>query len=333
MRPYEVDVPVRVMLWTRPECLKRQFEVLKKAAPSTLFLISDGGRNEREMALIRESRAVFENIDWDCTVHKLFFEENQGMYTMMKHTRELIWSNVDRCIFLEDDYVPAVSFFRFCAEMLEKYKDDPRIEMITGHNVLGTYPDAEPYDYFFTQNGWSIWGTACWRRTAEGREYPFDYADNEYIKRCIKDNTNDFWYKKVDGYCKGQLVDNHIPGSEYYHAINSILNHSVCIVPTKNMIKNIGTVGEHTNLNQRIKGDGECLFNMETYEIEFPIKHPKYVIDDKHYGNLYAKMLGQIKKPIFVRIYKKFKHGFIYLIHGELFDAIKRKFRKREIEK
>ncbi len=333
MRPYEVDVPVRVMLWTRPDCLKRQFEVLKKAAPSILFLISDGGRNEREMELIRQSRDIFDGIDWDCTVHKLYFEENQGMYTMMKHTQKLIWSTVDRCIFLEDDNIPAVSYFKFCAELLEKYKDDPRIEMITGNNVFGTYPDAGPYDYFFTQNGWSIWGTAWWKRSAEGREFPFDYADNEYIKRCIKDNTSKFWYKKVDGYCKGKLVDNHVPGGEYFHAINSVLNHRLSIVPTKNMISNIGIQGEHAKHDKRIKTGYEDLFNSKTYELEFPIKHPKYMVDDKYFAEMYAKKLGHTKKNIFKRIRIRISHAFIYLIHGEIFKVIKRKLKKKEIEK
>ncbi len=84
-KPYLVDVPVRVNVWIRPEAQRRQFEVLKEARPSVLFLISDGGRNEKEWEAIRQNRALFENeIDWDCKVYKIFEETNNGLYTMSR---------------------------------------------------------------------------------------------------------------------------------------------------------------------------------------------------------------------------------------------------------
>ena len=45
----------------------------------------------------------------------------------------------DRGIVLEDDDVVSDSFFYFCEELLEKYKDDERINMICGMNHLGHY--------------------------------------------------------------------------------------------------------------------------------------------------------------------------------------------------
>ena len=131
LKPYLVDVPVRVNIWIRPECQRKQFEVLKQARPSIIFLQSDGGRNEKEWEAIRKNRKIFEEeVDWDCTIHKLYEEENQGLYTMGKKVSKYIWEHVDRCIFLEDDFIPAVSFFQYCAELLEKYKDDTRISCI-----------------------------------------------------------------------------------------------------------------------------------------------------------------------------------------------------------
>lgn len=331
-KPYLVDVPVRVNIWIRPECQRKQFEVLKQARPSIMFLQSDGGRNDKEWEAININRKIFdEEVDWDCTIYKIYEDINNGLYTMSKKVKEIIWNKVDRCIFLEDDHIPSVSFFQFCAEMLEKYKDDERIHMICGNNVFGTYPDAEPYDYFFTQNGWSIWGTATWKRTID-REYPLEYADNEYIKRCIKANVTDFWYKKVEGYCNGKLVDNHVPGSEYYNAINSALYHRLSIVPTRNMIKNIGIIGEHVNFSGKKEEDIPSYFNQRTYEIDFPIKHPKYIIDDKDFGKKYEELLGH-KVGKFRLTKKRLKHWMNLIMHGQAFKAIKRKMSKKEIER
>ena len=166
MKPFLVDVPVKINIWVRPDCQKRQFEVIKKARPSILFIQSDGGRNDDEWKSINQNRKMYdEEIDWDCTVYKLYEGTNQGMYTMMLKIQELVWSKVDRCIFLEDDIIPCQSFFRFCAEMFEKYKNDPRVFAICGMNHLGIHTECSS-DYFFSRYG-SIWGIGYWRRSYE----------------------------------------------------------------------------------------------------------------------------------------------------------------------
>ena len=188
MKPYLVDVPVRVNIWIRPECQKKQFEVIKKARPSILFLVSDGGRNEKEWEAIRENRKLIdEGIDWECEVYRIYEEKNNGLYAMGKKGSELIWSKVDRCVFLEDDYVPSVSYFQFCAELLEKYKDDERIEAICGMNHCGKWERASS-DYFFADEG-SIWGMAGWKRAYEQRDPSFAYGKDEYIMNLLKEQT------------------------------------------------------------------------------------------------------------------------------------------------
>ena len=329
MKDFLVDVPVRVNVWVRPESQRAQFEVIKQARPSILFLISDGGRNEKEWEAIRQNRKLYdEGIDWNCKVYKIYEEKNNGLYTMSKKSADLVWSVVDRCIFLEDDLIPAISYFRFCAELLEKYKDDERIEMICGNNTMVVYEDALPNDYFFTESGWSITGGATWKRVSEKREYPFDYADNAYLQRCLKDNLTEFWYDKVKGYCAGKLVDNHRPGGEYYHAVNSVLYHRLSIVATRNMITNIGYIGEHANITN-IKKAPKCL-GAKAYEIEFPIKHPKYVVDDKHFAREYARLLKLKKKNKFFFFIKRSLHFIKLIFTGKAVAAVKRKKRKKE---
>ena len=323
-RPYLVDVPVKVNIWTRRECQRKQFDVLKQACPSVMIIQSDGGRNDAEWKAIKENRKLFdEGIDWECRVIKVYEEENRGMYYMIRKIRQVVWENVDRCIFLEDDYVPAVSFFRFCAELLEKYKDDQRIEMITGNNVFVEHPAALPNDYFFSEVGWSIWGTATWRDRAQDYDFPLPYESNQYIKDCLKNGLSAFWYRKVDGYCSGELVDGHEPGSEYYHAINSVLQHRMSIIPTRNMICNIGMDGAHANVTRSNKKE-MSFFNQPTFEVSFPLKHPDYIIDDVAYGKMYAKKLGhpQTQAGLF---FKRVKYGIRQLLKGQLFATIKRK--------
>ena len=99
MDKFLVDVPVKINIWIRTDCQKQQFEIIKKAKPSILFIVSDGGRNEKEWEAIRSNRKMIdEGIDWECTVYRIYEEQNQGMYAMARKAHSLIWNTVDRCV-------------------------------------------------------------------------------------------------------------------------------------------------------------------------------------------------------------------------------------------
>ena len=106
---------------------------------------------------------------------------NQGIYQIHKITCEFIFKHVDRCIFLEDDVITSVSFFKYCEVLLEKYKNDLRINMIGGMNHMGVTEELKS-DYFFTKAA-SIWGFAIWRRTYEA----FMTSATEMIVICWTD--------------------------------------------------------------------------------------------------------------------------------------------------
>lgn len=106
-----------------------------------------------------------ENIDWECEVHRQYLEHNQGCDPSGFRSHQWAFSLADKVIVLEDDVVPAQSFFPFCKEMLDRYEHDERISMIAGFNIDEVTPDCQD-SYFFT-TAFSIWGWASWRRVAE----------------------------------------------------------------------------------------------------------------------------------------------------------------------
>lgn len=337
LKPYLVDVPVRVNVWIREECQRKQFEVLKQARPSIMFLVSDGGRNEKEWEAIKNNRAIFDNeIDWDCTVYKIYEDKNNGLYAMGKKGSELIWSKVDRCIFLEDDYVPSVCYFKYCAELLEKYKDDTRITAIAGMNHLGVSENVSS-DYFFSKTG-SIWGLATWKRYYEARKNAMAYRDDEYSKKLLLQSAKNDKYmqKRIIGYGNSDRFEGHVAGSEFYHSLNVYGQHQLFIVPKYNMISNIGCTSnsahaeEYHLLPRAIKG----IFNMKTYEIEFPLKHPNYVVPDDDYFEAEKKILA-INHPI-RKFFRKIEIMLLVLKYKGLrgvFKAFKKKVkRKNKIE-
>lgn len=317
MEKYLVDVPVRVNIWIRPECQRKQFEIIKMARPSILFLVSDGGRNEKEWSAIRENRKMIDtNIDWECKVYRLYENSNQGMYTMAKRSHDLIWSKVDRCILLEDDILPTIGFFRYCAELLEKYKDDLRINVICGMNHLEISNKVNS-DYFFSRQG-SIWGCAMWRRTYE--QYgDFEYEKDPYIMNLLKKRTshNHSFRKKIEAYTTQKIYEGHIPWTEYYFEFSMYGQNQLQIIPKKNMISNIGCTKDATHADklELLPKKFRQIFQMKTYEPQFPLKHAKYVIPDVEYEIKRNKIMAYnyplISKKYWLEIvWLKLRHGY-----------------------
>jgi hypothetical protein len=334
-KPFLVDVPVKINIWIREACQRAQFEVLKKARPSILFVTSDGGRNEKEWAIIRKHREMFDTeIDWQCTVYNLYMDENKGMYGMGRYRTELIWSTVDRCIMLEDDIVPSISFFRFCAEMLERYKDDPRIECVCGMNHLGVWEPATA-DYFFSRQG-SIWGYATWKRAVDDRG-DFGYGADAYTMSLLKQRTKNnpkFW-KRIAAYASQEHFEGHIAATEFWIEFHMYAQNRLQIIPKRNMICNMGYGADsaHAKGEKYFVADTRNLFNMKTYELEREIRHNKYVIPDVDYEKKRNALLGYNDSWATLRhsvegFFLKVKYDGLF---GWLIKGIKRRLNKNQI--
>lgn len=335
MKKSLVNVPVALNVFIRPNALQRVFGAVKKARPSILFLLGDGPRNENDAEKIKICRKIVEDIDWECEVYKLYSEENMGLYAKYFDSQEKIFSIVDRCIFLEDDVLVSDSFFRFCAELLEKYKDDYRVHYVTGLNYLGEYKDPTA-DYFFAGEG-SIWGYATWRRTYLSQN--MEYADDDYITNCmcrVAKQLKPGYQKKIMGYKYDIHYEGHIPGPEFYKNASRFSQNQVYIVPAKNMVSNIGigdgSVHSSDDIRKMAKGNSQ-LFNMNLYELDFPLKHPKFIVRDIKYEKKVNKILGWNRPHVFW--FRKIETTIRCLVYGDIKSTVKKIQRniKREYER
>ena len=333
-KPYLVDVPVRVNVWIRPEAQRKQFEILKEARPSMMFLISDGGRNEAEWDAIRQNRALFENeIDGNCTVYKIFEEKNNGLYTMSRKAADLVWSVTDRCIFLEDDHIVSVSYFKFAAELLEKYKDDTRIICICCMNQAEVWEDTTS-DYFFSERG-PIGAQAMWKRSYMNRDFNLEYGKDPYVMKLLnhKLKKDKAFAKTVNGYALDPMYGKHIPGGEFFSRLAVYSQNQLYIIPKYNMMSNIGCTenSEHAAEYKLLPRGIRRIFNMKIYEYEFPLKHPKYVIADEEYMKFEDKVLCR-NRPI-QKFFRKIEVLFLFIRHrgiSGLFKKIKKKLLRKK---
>ena len=158
-----LNTPIAFCIFNRPELTRRVFQSIAQAKPKTLYVIADGARPDHadEQELVNLSRAVIEQVDWDCDVKTNFFSANLGCKQRMASGLSWAFQQSEELIILEDDCLPHPSFFGFCDQLLDRYRNDERIMMISGVNFQPA-PNS-PHSYYFSR--WPhIWGWASWRR-------------------------------------------------------------------------------------------------------------------------------------------------------------------------
>ena len=296
MQEYNVKRAVAMIVFNRPDTTRRVFEKVRQVKPTKLFIIADGPRENNKDDLVKcaEVREIFNNIDWDCKLFTNYSERNLGCGKRPATGISWVFENVDEAIFLEDDCVPDISFFRFCDEMLERYRYDSRIMLISGTNQLIEWHRGE-YSYHFSNFG-GIWGWASWARAWKYFDIEISLWENPIIKEVLK-----FKLDKIQYYSRSQIYDELLYNSknttawDYQWGFARLIQSGLAIVPSKNLITNIGHSSDATHTHNK----NSPVANLPTKSLEFPLNHPPYVIADKEYDTL---MYQKITAPYW-RIY------------------------------
>lgn len=151
-------------IFNRPDVTKKAFNEIRKVQPDILLVVSDGPSHHKqgEAEKCLETRAIIDQVDWDCKVLTNYSDVNLGCAKRILSGLDWIFGNFERAIILEDDCLPDPSFFPFCEELLERYKNDDRVMSISGQNSqFGR--SRTSYSYYFSRYA-HCWGWATWRR-------------------------------------------------------------------------------------------------------------------------------------------------------------------------
>lgn len=270
MDNYLFEKPILFLIFNRLETTKQVFSAIKERHPKYLYIAADGPRDIKkgEMEICHEVREyVKNNIDWDCEVKTLFRNQNLGCKVAVSSAIDWFFENVEEGIILEDDCLPDQSFFLFCQELLEKYRDNDRIAMISG-NHFGNERLGNA-DYYFTRIP-HIWGWATWRRTWNDYDLGMKKYPNFKNEGLIKDiwidkSVQDYWIDIFD-----EVYNNKINTWDYQFSFSVFLNKRLCICPNVNLVSNIGFGKDFTNtviIDKRVA-------NLSLEKINFPLVYP-----------------------------------------------------------
>lgn len=269
----ELEIPVAFLIYKRPDVMRRVFATIAAARPRRLYVIADGPRDESEAARCAEARAIIAGVDWDCEVFTNYAETNLGLKRRVSSGLDWVFAHEEQAIILEDDCLPDSTFFRFCAELLERYRDDERIMHISGNNFLrGRVPIAT--SYYFSRYP-HVWGWATWRRA--WRQYDVDmirWKDHDrerYLGEFEKRIERDFWRFRWRRVAAGK---EDTWSSQWVFAC--LASGGYAITPAQNLVSNIGAGSDATNTHRR-----RLIHGMNTESLDFPLNHPAHIARHK----------------------------------------------------
>jgi len=281
MKTFKLTTPVLYLVFNRLDVVKETFLEIQKAKPFQLFVACDGPRNSSgKKKTDAVKKYILDNINWKCEVKTLFRKKNLGCKYAVSGAIDWFFENVEQGIIIEDDCLPNQSFFRFCQEMLEKYKDNDKIASITGQNMVH---NTNIRDSFTFSKYSFIWGWATWRDS--WKDYNVDIENFEKIKEELRGTLSFIEILRLKKVVKDLLLGKTNTWDVQWSLLN-LIRKSLCIVPRGNLIENLGLEGKtytHTKPNYF---DKLFLFHKRV-EMRFPLEFPKEIVSDKKFDKKY----------------------------------------------
>ena len=295
MSDWQLTTPVAFLIFNRPETTERVFQAIARARPPKLYVIADGARVGRrgEAEKCAQTRAIVEQVNWPCDVVTNFSAVNLGCRARVASGLDWLFSQVEEAIILEDDCLPHASFFRYCEELLERYRHDERVGMIAGSNFQFGRKTG-PGSYYFSKYT-HIWGWATWRRAwkyydVSAKSWP-QFLSSGNFDRMTFPVERSYWRAVYSAVYAGN-----IDTWDYQWTLACWAQSMLVAVPEVNLVSNIGFGPTATHTLR-----SSPLANIETTAISWPLEAPAAVTADPvadlrtagiHFRTGYLHLLG-----------------------------------------
>ncbi len=222
-------------------------------------------------------------MDWPCDLQVNFAEVNLGLKERVNSGLSWVFDQVDRAIIIEDDCVPDPSFFPYCEELLERYRDDERVMSISGDNFqLGG--SVFPHSYYYSRF-MHCWGWATWRRVWKLHDpsMPFwpELKQDGWLESFILDEgERGHWHRMFDAVYTGQVNT-----WDFQFCYTILRHHGLNILPAVNLVSNIGFGADATHTVQPSPFE-----NLPAQALPFPLTHPPHMVRDFFADANYARL-------------------------------------------
>lgn len=286
-----MNVPILFLVFNRPAQTTRVFETIRQARPQRLFVAADGPRPGRagEGALCAETRRLATAIDWPCEIKTLFRETNLGCGAAVSGAISWFFENVEEGIILEDDCLPNPDFFKFCAVMLERYRDNEKVGTIGGVHCLPA--ELEMNRSHYASKYFQMWGWASWRRFWQHYDFSMSTATDQGWRDIFRAThpvqlEAKFWHLIYQ-----KLKSGGFDTWDFQVCFTAWQQRAVHIMPSKNLVSNLGYGSDATHTNFASQMSELSTFPLEVNDV-LPQLEPKPQIDDLIFYVRYLDSLG-----------------------------------------
>jgi hypothetical protein len=288
-----MQTPVAFMIFNRPETTEQVFAAIAAAKPATLLVIADGPRrgHAEDPAKCAATRAIIERVDWACDVRTNYAEANLGLRARGSSGITWVFEQVEEAIILEDDCLPDPTFFPFCEELLERYRDDPRVGHINGFSAQNGERQT-PYSYYFSGDLF-VWGWASWRRAWQHYDVNMIAWPELRDPRWLHGMYNGRSPRETQRIWR-YLYRNELDAWDFQWIFACWSQSMLTITPYTSMVANVGFGASATGSVLRNK-----LTGVEARAIPLPLVHPPYVARDPWAEEITRQ---QLQEPLPIRI-------------------------------
>ena len=280
-----LKTPIAFMIYHRPDTTEQVFSEIAKVKPPVLMVVADGPRGDRpgDGEDCSAARKVIEQVNWPCKVLTNFAETNLGARERVSSGLDWVFSQVEEAIILEDDCLPNHTFFRFCEELLDKYRNVDQVMHIGGDNFLS---GRVSYDgsYYFSRYphvlGWASWRRAWQHYDVNLRLWSSSTNRDLYLRHFRTRNEKWFWTRTWNALCQGK-----IDAWDYQWVFACITRNGLAVVPEVNLVQHIGfgPSATHTKVKWSLPiPSAEAL--------QFPLRHPDSFLWFDEADNLTRKL-------------------------------------------
>ena len=242
-----MNTPVLLLVYNRPEQTLKVLQRLKEFGATTIFISADGPKSENDRIKTDEVKSCINQFS-SITSNIQLSDKNQGCKKAVINGINWFFDHVDEGIILEDDCLPSEYFFPFMNDLLTRYKQERKIWMISGNNPLGKW-EAEG-NHFFSRVG-HVWGWATWKdRWDDFRpELPHiqTFIDNHGFEKAFGPTRLAQTRKELTLKAKSGEIDTW----DYQWTAQILTENGLAIVPSQNLVQNIGFESDGTNLTEK----------------------------------------------------------------------------------
>lgn len=292
-----IQTPVTYIIFNRPRHTRETFAAIRAQRPAKLFIIADGPRpgHPTDAERCKEVRRIVEQIDWACDVQRNYAEQNLGCKRRVTTGLDWVFSHVEQAIVIEDDVLPHPDFYGYCEALLDRYKNDERVMMITGCNFQDGLRRGHAAYYFSKYN--HVWGWASWRRAWQKNDptlsfWPAWKNSDAWCKHTPDRIERRYWSNILD-----RMYRNEIDTWDYSWMASVWYHDGLTATPNVNLVSNIGFGPDGTHTVTDVDEAGHPVHPLG------PLTHPEFVVQDREADRYaYDNISGGLQRRVHKRL-------------------------------